>query len=204
MAHDHHHKFDPANAARLDDPRRRELLPPERLAALLAVRDGERVADVGSGTGFWLAALLDAAPPGARFVALDVEPAMLAHLQARLRDHPRRADVTLVRSTEDALPLPDGSLDGAVLGMVYHELADRRAFLAELRRVLAPGGRLAIVDWDVVPPGTEPAFGPPAGHRVPPATVLAELEAAGFVDAARPDPYRDAYVLLARAPLGSP
>ena len=48
MKHDHHHKFDPANVARIDDPRRREALPPAKLAEALPLLEGQRVADVGA------------------------------------------------------------------------------------------------------------------------------------------------------------
>lgn len=180
MPHDHHHKFDPADLARLDDPRRREALPPDRLAAALPLASGQRVADVGCGAGFWLFALLEAAPSGVRFWAVDTEPRMLEHLGQRLADHPRKADVTLLPSTEHGVPLPERALDVIVLGMVYHELADRKAYLAELQRLLAPGGRLALIDWDALPPGTERTMGPPVDERVPFAVAGRELADAGF------------------------
>ncbi len=180
MPHDHHHKFDPAHLARLDDPRRRQALPPDRLAAALPLRPGHRVADVGCGAGYWLFALLDAAPPDTAFWAVDTEPLMLQALKVRLGDHPRRADVTLLQSDEHGVPLGDGALDVIALGMVYHELADRKAYLAELRRLLARDGHLALVDWDTLPPGVERTMGPPVEERVPFVVASRELEAAGF------------------------
>ncbi len=197
MGHDHHHKFDPADAARLDDPRRRDVLPPAPLVAALPLHPGDRVADLGTGTGYWLRALLDAAPAGTRFWAVDTETAMLDHLADRLRDHPRRADVMTVRSTEHAVPLPDASVDVAVMGMVYHELADRRGYLAEVRRLLVPGGRLAIIDWAVLPPDAERTMGPPNDERVPFETAKAELAAAGFDDVVRVEGYQETWCVVA-------
>lgn len=196
--HDHPHKFDPANAARLDDPLRREAMPPARLAAALALQPGDRVADIGSGAGYWLISLLDASPDGVVFQGVDSEPAMLAVLEERLRNHPRRADVTLTRSTEHAVPLADGSVDVVVMGAVYHELADRPGFLREVRRLLSPGGRLAVIDWDALPPGVERTMGPPTDERVPFATALEEIGAAAFTGAAPIDGFRESYCLVAR------
>ncbi len=202
MGHDHRHKFAPADAARLDDPRRKDVLPPAPLVAALPLHPGDRVADLGTGTGYWLRALLDAAPTGTRFWAVDTEAAMLDHLADRLREHPRRGDVMTVCSTEHQVPLPDGAVDVIVMGMVYHELANRRGYLAEVRRLLAPGGRLAIVDWAVLPPGVERTMGPPDDERVPFETAKAELEAAGFVDVIRVEGYRETWCVVAASPRG--
>lgn len=193
----HGHKFDPAHAARLDDPRRAEMMPPAPVVEALGLRSGDRVADIGCGTGHWLRALLDAAPPDTRFAAVDSEPRMLALLEERLAGHPRRGHVEVVRSTERTVPLHDASIDAAVMGSLYHELADRPGFLVELRRLIAPGGRIAIVDWAPLPEGVEPEMGPPSAHRVAFATAKAEVEAAGFGDAREIAGFRESWCLVA-------
>jgi len=161
MPHDHKHKFDPANLARLEDPRRLEFFPQAPLAAALALKPGDRIVDIGCGVGYWLLALLDDAPEGVAFTGVDIERAMLGRLEEKLKVHPRRNQVTLLTSTEHELPVADASQDVAVLGLVYHELADRKGFLKEIKRTLAPGGRLAIIDWDFLPLGVERTMGPP-------------------------------------------
>ena len=58
------------------------------------------------------------------------------------------------------MPLPDGAPDAIVAVNVWHEIYDEQAALDELRRLLAPGGALAIVDWAPVerPVGPRPAI----------------------------------------------
>ncbi len=196
--HDNAHKFDPAQAARLDDPQRRRAIRPELLATALALEPGDRVADIGCGTGFWLITLLDAAPAGVHFLGIDTEPAMLAFLEDKLRGHARRDAVTSMLSTEHHVPLADGSVDVVVLGFVYHELADRRGFVGEARRLLAPGGRLAIIDWDALPPGVERTMGPPMEERVPFTKAREEALAGGFEEVVPVDGFRESYGLIAR------
>lgn len=200
MGHDHQHKFDPRNAARLEDPERRRLMPPEILIAAAPARGGEVVADVGCGLGYWTFAYLDAFPEDVRFVAVDTEPAMLDLLRERLAAHPGRDRVRLVRSWETSVPLDDASVHLAILGHLYHELAHRRAFLAEVRRILAPGGRMALVDWEVLPPGETPLRGPPNDERVAFGTAVEEVKASGFADLRPVTGFTQIWGLLATRP----
>jgi ubiquinone/menaquinone biosynthesis C-methylase UbiE len=112
---------------------------PDLLAAC-ALGRGHRFLDVGTGTGVVAAAA--AATPGAavRVVGLDVSPAMLARARARVA--PVR--VALVTGDAEALPCRDGSFDAAAGHFVLVFLDRPAAAVAELHRVLRPGGRVAL------------------------------------------------------------
>ena len=112
---------------------------PDLLAAC-ALGRGHRFLDVGTGTG--LVAAAAAATPGAavRVVGLDVSPAMLA----RARERVAPLGVALVTGDAEALPCRDGSFDAAAGHFVLVFLDRPAAALAELRRVLRPGGRVAL------------------------------------------------------------
>jgi len=164
------HTFDPGMADRLDDAAARyRHLSEEELLALLAPAAGEAVADLGSGTGFYT----DSVAPAAGVVhAVDVQPEM----HDRYRERGLPGNVRPVTADVADLPFPDDALDAAFTVDTYHEFAGEGA-LAEVARVLRPGGRLVVVDWTARGPGDA---GPPTDQRYDLADAAGHLRAAGF------------------------
>lgn len=105
---------------------------------LLGPVDGQDVLDAGCGPGWYAVALLDR---GARVVALDGTPEMTDIARARLGS---RARVILHDLERPPTPLPEAAFDAVVLALVIHHIDDRAGLLAELFRVLRPGGRLVL------------------------------------------------------------
>ncbi len=114
--------------------------------ALLDVRPGETVLDVGAGPGT-LAALL--AAHGARVVALDPSAMAVAMGRALVREEAPTGAALLLRADGRDLPLADASADAAALCDVVEHLPDdaQDRLLRELRRVLRPRGRLVVTTW---------------------------------------------------------
>ncbi len=111
------------------------------LAALAAFAPSEwTVGDLGCGTGQVSAAL---APFVARVVAVDASAAMLQAAKKRLHGC---GNIDLRRGELEALPIDDGRLDAATLMLVLHHVPEPARALAEVARVLAPGGRVVLVD----------------------------------------------------------
>jgi ArsR family transcriptional regulator len=111
------------------------------LLALLSLLDEDLcVGDLGCGTGQVSDAL---APHVARVVAVDGSADMLREARARLARHP---NVDVREGALEALPIDDGALDVAIASLVLHYQPDPARVLAEVARVLKPGGRLLIVD----------------------------------------------------------
>lgn len=117
--------------------------------ALLAAQPGERVLDIGSGPGFLVASLADAVGAGGAVHGVDKSAPMNAAAREVIATRPwARID----DGDASELPYPDGSFDVAVSTQVYEYVADIPRALAELRRVLRPGGRALVLDtdWDSV------------------------------------------------------
>jgi SAM-dependent methyltransferase len=117
--------------------------------ALLAARPGERLLDIGSGPGFLVASLADAVGPSGAVHGVDSSTPMNTIARDLTRDRPW---VTIDEGDALALPYPPRTFDAAVSTQVYEYVADISAAVAELHRVLRPGGRALILDtdWDSV------------------------------------------------------
>lgn len=175
MPGEHYHKFDPSNAERLLSEERADLHPLDQVLALLDLRPGQTVTDVGCGPGYFTLPIARAVGPGGRVFALDIAPGMLDRLRQRLGEH-GISNVDPLLSEESALPLADTSCDRVLAAFLLHELVDPAASLGEIRRVLRPQGSGVIVEW--LP--RESPMGPPLRVRVPPDRAAAWLRAAGF------------------------
>lgn len=183
------HTYPVERAEDLEDPSRYRYCSREELVEMLAVEDDDIVADLGAGTGFYTR---DVAPFVETIVAVDVQHDMgQIHRRHGLHDATR-----LVTAHVSSLPFADESLDAAFSTMTHHEYADAET-LAEIARVLRPGGRLVTVDWSVEGTGDS---GPPTEERFAPGQVAAQLEAAGFtIEATHDRPETLAVVAKRRA-----
>ena len=101
-----------------------------------------RVLDVGCGTGALAQAILDASPQ-AHVVGIDPSRALVEHARSLMRER-ARFDV----GDAQRLPFDDGSFDAACACLVFNFIPDQRAALAELCRVVRPGGTVATAVWD--------------------------------------------------------
>ena len=154
---------------------RDEWQQPDRVIAALGIRPGDRVADLGAGSGYFTRRLARAVGSNGKVYAVDVDEKMNEYLRQRVAQAGiSNVDVILGRF-EDPL-LPDGGVDLVLIVDTYHHLEDRPAYFRNLRRDLTPGGRVAVIDFD----GRKGWFVRLLGHTTPREELLREMAEAGY------------------------
>jgi ubiquinone/menaquinone biosynthesis C-methylase UbiE len=168
------------------DVLRRRALVREALAA----SPGDRILDVGCGPGFYVAELLDAVGSEGHVVGVDRSEDMLAVAAGRVSAH---GNVEFHRGEATALPVGDAGFDRVLSVQVFEYVDDVPAALAEMHRVLRPGGRVVLwdVDWATLSwhatdrdlmRRTLAAWDRHLADPSLPSTLSAQLRAAGFED----------------------
>lgn len=170
---------------------------PEVMLDALGLKPGMRVADVGAGVGFHTLRLARRVAPGGRVWATDIQEEMVSRLRANV-EAAGLSNVTPVLTKPDETGLPDGQLDLVLMVDVFHELAEPERTLAALRRALAPGGRVALVEFRA----EDPRVPIKEEHKMSVAQVDAELGAAGFVRVQRFDGLPWQHLLVYSLPAG--
>ncbi len=102
------------------------------------LRGGDRVADVGIGTGLVAREALKIVGPGGSLIGIDPSPGMMAEVQL--------PGVHLLQGRAEGLPLADGSVDFISMGYALRHLADVGSAFSEFARVLRPGGRVLVLE----------------------------------------------------------
>ncbi len=192
-----HKLFHHGQAHKLEDPERRAWLPPDEVVAALELSPGHRVADVGAGTGYFAIPIAEEVGAAGKVLAVDVQPEMLEHLRGKLALLEATSHVELVHGDAASTSLPDASTDLVFLANVWHEVDDPEAVQHEAKRLLAPGGRIAILDWR---PDVERPPGPPLEHRIAAEAVQALLADNGWHVRVSREIGRYSYLVVAQRP----
>jgi ubiquinone/menaquinone biosynthesis C-methylase UbiE len=181
----------------------------DRLAELLALKPGVRVAEIGAGDGALAVEIARRVAPSGRVFATELG----AEEREAIRERARSAGVANLEVVEAQLAatgLPDRCCDAVFMRNVYHHLSDPSAIAQDIQRALVPGGTLVVIDfpptWYLVPFSPEGVGEERTGHGITIEAAVSELEAAGFtrVEVITPWTTRwlagDVYALVLKAP----
>jgi arsenite methyltransferase len=149
---------------------------PDEILVSLALQSGQNIADIGAGGGYFSLRFAEALKPEGKVYAVDTNQQFLDFLLSKARER-GLSNLEPVLATEGSLPVPEGGLDLAFMRNVYHHLTGRVEYFRRLARMLKPGGRVAIVEYNRGAPLT---FRGLFGHYVPQERIIDEMEKAGY------------------------
>jgi SAM-dependent methyltransferase len=162
----------------LERPNREDVQKSPQIMKALAFRPGERVADVGAGSGYFTFQVAKAVGPTGSVLALDIAPEMLEYLDLRVKAQ-QATNITLRKVASDDPQLAPGSADTILMIDAIHYVKDRTAYAKKLLPALAPGGRVVIIDY-IPKPMAERPWGPPPEQQFPREQMDREMAGAGF------------------------
>ena len=155
----------------------------ERLEQALNVTAGSTVCEIGAGSGELTVLMAQAVGPSGKVYSNDLNPDRRAEI-AKAVTAAGLSNVTVVEGAPASSNIGAGTCDALFMRNVYHHFADPAAMDADLFQALKPGSRIAVIDF--APRGAESVDpkgrADEAHHGVSPASVIRELEAAGFTD----------------------
>lgn len=170
------HKFDPVNSNRLDNEWRRQNIPPLPTLEKLGLSSTDIVADIGCGIGYLAIPAAGMVNSENKVYALDTSDQMLEEVKKRM-SAAGIPNIIAVKTSEYDLKLPDESVTFALLVNVLHEIEDKAQFITEVKRILKPEGKLAIIEWEK----ENMEMGPPKKDRIGKDETAALLNSFGLI-----------------------
>jgi SAM-dependent methyltransferase len=169
------HQDSRAYIAFLEDPKRDAYQKPMEVLTALDLKEGEVIADIGAGSGYFTLRFAHHVGERGRVYAVDVNPDMILYMNRRVRDLKLKNVTTILAAPDDPF-LADASIDRFFFCEVWHHIDNQQAYLALLKRMLKPGGQVIMVDFQK----RELRVGPPMSMKIAREDLLRQMEAAGF------------------------
>lgn len=160
-----------------------------RVIDLAKIRQGQHVADIGAGDGYYVSRLSPLVGASGRVFGQDIIPDYLTLLQRRVRRE-GMGNVQVVRGDAHDPRLPSASVDVAIMIHMYHEIEQPFGLLWNLATSMKPRGTLVILDLE------RPTY----GHGTPPALLRCELRAIGYRERSFTKTGAEEYVAIFEAP----
>ena len=150
---------------------------PDKIVEALALQQGQDIADVGAGGGYFALQFAETVGKDGRVFAVDTNPKFLEYIRHCAKENGFE-NIETVLAAEDAPNLPDKSIDLIFMRNVCHHLTNRVEYFKKLKNTLKSNGRIAIIEYKSS--GGRFSFHRRFGHYVPKETLMAEMKEAGY------------------------
>lgn len=187
------HVFKPEDRQKLDSPERQKLLPARRILEKLDISEGQTIADIGCGTGFFSIPAAEITGPQGLVYSADIHQEMLDDLKSKAASK-NLPNISTVLCTEEDPSLPQETFDLVLLMMVGHELPVLPLYMTRLYQLLKENGKLAVLEWEKKKSET----GPPVEDRIAESDLRVMFVRSGFWDIQKISLDGPVYLLTAR------
>lgn len=149
---------------------------PDRILESLRIQEGYRIADIGSGGGYFTLKFAKKVGKIGKVYAVDSQPKYLNFIRQQA-EREGLDNIVFVSATEDEVNLPEPALDLVFARNVFHHLTEPAKYFRNLNRFLKPTGKVAVIDHK---PKSGFSFVSIFRHYTPEGTILQEMEKAGY------------------------
>jgi len=166
---------DPRDAAWFYRPERTESEKPEELLDLLGLREGDVVADIGAGPGYFSLRAAERVGRTGRVLAVDVQPEMIDGLRMMIEKFGHENIVPILGAVDDP-KLPPESVDHVLIVIAYHEFSHPVEMMRHVRKALKRDGQMLVVEYksESLTSRVDPL------HRMSEAEIMKDISALGF------------------------
>jgi len=158
----------------LEDPERDKYQKPHEVMTALDVKDGEIIADIGAGSGYFSLRLARHVGTTGHVYAVDVSPDMTRFLNERIAGAKLLNISTILAKPDD--PLLPQPVDRFLIVDVWHHIDDQPGYLALMKKHLKPGGEVVMIDFKK----EEIPVGPPVSMKIAREDLITQMQAHGF------------------------
>jgi ubiquinone/menaquinone biosynthesis C-methylase UbiE len=169
------HQDSKAYIAVLEDPARDAYQKPHEVTMSLGIKEGETIADIGAGSGYFTFRFARHVGEKGRVYAVDINPDMILYMNRRIREMKIKNVLTVLSAPDDPL-LPDGSIDRFFICETWHHIQNQTQYLALMKKMLRPGGQVIMIDFQK----RDLPVGPPNEMKIAREDVIQQMQANGL------------------------
>ena len=169
------HQDPKAYIAMLENPQRDIEQKPDEVIAAMGIKEGEAIADIGAGSGYFSFRFAPYVGKTGRVYAVDINADMILYMNRHIRDKKIENVVTVLSAAEDPL-LADNSIDRFFICNTWHHVSQQPQYIQLMKKMLRPGGQIIIVDYFKKPL----PVGPPPEMKMARNDVVKQMEQGGL------------------------